>query len=269
MEKDKKISDLPSNRELSSALPILRAARGAANLALKIGMGGQRAQQIVESADAVLDQSEILTLPDRFNAAFADRGWFATSSLSVDAMRAALASFEEGDLDAADQIILDWLSSDNINLFAITRSKLYGDTTGRWHQLREALALTEEERYWSAVPLILIVCDGFASDILGTSPFEKSADLSLFDSMVAHPSSLPAAVGLIKKGVRKSSDEDLSLPMRHGILHGRSLGYANRLVCGKAWFLMIALVDWAKDIGTKRNDAPRVRLERHSAGRKQ
>ena len=83
--------------------------------------------------------------------------------------------------------------------------------------------------------------------MLATSPFEKNADLSLFDSMVAHPSSLPAAISRITKGVYKSSDDELSLPLRHGILHGRSLGYANRAVCGKAWMLMIALVDWAED----------------------
>ena len=107
--------------------------------------------------------------------------------------------------------------------------------------------MTFEERYWSAVPLILIACDGFASDVLGTSPFEKDADLTAFDSIVGHPTSLQGFIGKITKGVRKSSDNDLSLPLRHGILHGQSLGYANRSVCMKAWLLMIALVDWAHD----------------------
>ncbi len=83
--------------------------------------------------------------------------------------------------------------------------------------------------------------------MLGTSPFEKSADLTLFDLIVGHPTSLPAAIGRITKAVRSSSDETLSIPFRHGILHGRSLGYANRIVCGKAWLLMIALVDRAAD----------------------
>ncbi len=163
-------------------------------------------------------------------------------------MRAALDKHEEGDTNAGEEIILEWvLDSGTLNFFAISRSKRFGEVHGRWDQLREALALTEERRYWSAVPLVLIACDGFASDVLGTSPFEKNADLRMFDSMVAHPSSLPAAITRITKGVRKSSDETLYLPLRHGILHGRSLGYANRAVCGKAWMLMIALVDWAAD----------------------
>ena len=246
-KKDKRIVDLPSTRELSAALPVVRAARGLANLALKAGIGGQKGQHIVDSADELIAQSDILELPDRFNAAFAEQGWIATSSLSVDVMRAALKHHEEGDVDAAEAVILDWLTPETINLFAITRSKTFDGVHGRWDQLREALALTEEGRYWSAVPLILIACDGFASDVMGTSPFEKNADLTLFDSMVAHTTSLPAAIARITKGVRKSSDDALSLPLRHGILHGRSLGYANRTVCGKAWMLMIALVDWAAD----------------------
>lgn len=246
-KKDKSIVDLPSAREISTGLPFVKVARGLANLALKAGVGGEKAQRILDSADALLAQSDILSLPDRFNAAFAESGWIATSSLSADTMRAALKLHEEGDDEAAEEVILDWLTPDVINLFAITRSKSFGDVHGRWDQLREALALTEEGRYWSAVPLILIACDGFASDVLGNSPFEKNADLALFDSVVGHPTSLPAAVARVTKGVRKSSDEPLSLPLRHGILHGRSLGYANRIVCGKAWMLMIALVDWAVD----------------------
>jgi len=247
-KKSGRIADLPSARELSGPLPVVRAVRGLANLALKTGLGGEKAKRIVESAGQLLSQADLLDLPDRFNAAFGDCGWIATSSLSVDVMRAALESHEAGDTDAAEAIILDWvLKSDTINLFAISRSKLFGDAHGRWHQLREALALTEEGRYWSAVPLILIASDGFASDVLGTSPFEKNADLSLFDSMVAHPTALPAMVARMTTGVRKSSDDPLSLPLRHGVLHGRSLGYANRTVCGKAWMLMIAFVDWAAD----------------------
>lgn len=259
-KKSDRIADLPSTREVSDFLPAVRAVRGLANLAVKTGLGGEKAKRIVESANELLSQADILDLPDRFNAAFGDRGWIATSSLSVEVMRGALESHEAGDTDAAEAIILDWvLRPDTINLFAITRSKSFNVAGDRWHQLREALALTQEDRYWSAIPLILLASDGFASDVLGTSPFDKNADLSLFDSMVAHPTALPALIARLTKGVRKSSDDPLSLPLRHGILHGRSLGYANRAVCGKAWMVMIALVDWAED--KRDEDARRAKNE--------
>ena len=98
-----------------------------------------------------------------------------------------------------------------------------------------------------AVPLILIACDGFASDVAAVSPFEKDADLSCFDSITGHGTALPTLIKLLSKGVRKSRDDVINLPLRHGVIHGRSLGYANRKVCAKAWLLMMALVDWAHD----------------------
>ena len=69
--------------------------------------------------------------------------------------------------------------------------------------------------------------------------------------MVGHPTSLPTLIDMVTKGVRKSSSAEMRLPLRHGILHGRSLGYANRVVCMKAWLLMAALVDWACDKATE------------------
>ncbi|MEH6718096.1 MAG: hypothetical protein V7704_04365 [Aurantimonas endophytica] len=256
-QKNGRIADNPSTQELSAAIPFVRAVRRLARLSLKMGIKSKKAQKIIDSADMFIAESDILDLPDRFNAAFSDKGWVATSSLSTTMMRNALNCFEDGDYEGAETIILDWLTPDTINMFAIRRSKPFNKAKDRWHQLQEALALTEEGRYWSAVPLILIACDGFASDVLGTSPFEKNADLALFDSIVGHPTSLPSALSRILKGVRKSSDEPVDLPLRHGILHGRSLGYANRTVCGKSWLLMIALVDWAVD--KRDEEARRVR----------
>lgn len=255
MKRQNRVTDLPSMRSLAGVLPVVKAVGLLGKFVVKSGLGGEKAKRLVESTNKVLSEADIIDLPDRFNSAFTDRGWIATSSLSVQVMRAALEAYEAGDLEAGEAIIVDWvLDPDTINLFAITRSKQFNLAKDRWHQLREALALSNEERYWSAVPLILLASDGFASDVLGTSPFEKNADLTLFDSMVGHPSALPSIIARLTKGVRKSSDAPISLPLRHGILHGRSLGYANRTVCGKAWMLMIALVDWAVD---KRNEEQR------------
>ncbi len=225
----------------------------------KQALGTNQHAKIMDAADRSLEGADIIHLPDRFNAAFAEHGWIATSSISADAMRTALDEHEKGNIVAAEEVLLDWvLDPETINLLAITRSKSFSNVHGRWHQMREALELTKEGRYLSAIPLVLIVCDGFGSDQLGVSSlFARDTDLSLFDSIVGHPSSLPALIGRIKKGVHKSSSETLSLPLRHGILHGRSTGYANRAVCGKAWMLMIALVDWAAD----RRDEKKRRAE--------
>lgn len=242
-----KISDNPSVQEFKGLLPLVRGLKTATGILKAVGLKGGKIESMYDAAADVLSQSDILDLPDQFNSAFAEKGWVVTNSMSVDVMRKAVDRHAEGDFEAAEEEILSWFSEDTINLFAINRSKSFNKANGRWVQLQEALALTMEERYVAAIPLILIASDGFASDVLGKSPFEKDADLTSFDSVVGHPNALPTLIRKLVKGVRKSSDEELSLPLRHGILHGRSLGYDNRLVCCKAWMLMIALVDWAID----------------------
>lgn len=255
-----RIEDNPSAKRISDVLPLVKVTKLFTSFATKIGIKHESLDRIHQAASDVLQQSDILTLPDRFNDAFAREGWIATGSMSTDTMRTALELYEAGKNQQAEDEIIAWFKEDTINLFAIVRAKRFNKAKNRWHQLREALKLTFEERYWSAVPLILIACDGFASDVLGASPFKKDADLTAFDSIPGHPNSLPFLIKALTKGVRKSSDEELLLPLRHGILHGQSTGYANRIVCMKAWHLMIALVDWASD---KSDEEERIR--RHSA----
>ena len=246
-KKRTRIADNPSGQEISQSLYFAKAAKFITGILKRLPTTNESLNQIHQAADAVVKQSDLLHLPDRFNDTFSEDGWIATNSMSVDIMRKAIELHEAGREQDAKETILAWFQEDTISLFAIQRAKKFNKSTNRWDQLQEAMKLTLEERYWSAVPLILIACDGFASDVLGTSPFEKEADLTVFDSIVGHPTSLPRLISKVTKGVRKSSDDELNLPLRHGILHGKSLGYANRIVCMKAWLLMIALVDWAHD----------------------
>lgn len=250
MSKDKttpRIADNPTAKRTQQALLIAKGVKSVTGLLRKLSITSENIEKIYHAADAALEQSDILDLPDRFNDTFSVDGWIATGSISADTMRHALNLCESGKKQEAEDAILSWFQRERIELFAVQRAKRFNKARHRWDQLQEALNLTFEERYWAAVPLILIACDGFASDVLGISPFEKDADLTAFDSIVGHPSSLQVLIRKITKGVRKSSDDELALPLRHGILHGQSLGYANRTVCMKAWLLMIALVDWAYD----------------------
>ena len=228
-----RIEDNPSAKMISDVLPVVKMTKLFTSFAKKIGINNERLDRIHRDASDALQQSDILTLPDRFNDAFARKGWIATGSMSTDAMRTALELYEAGKTQQPEDEIIAWLQEDTISR-AIERAKRFNKAGNRWHQLREALKLTLEERYWSAVPLILIACDGFASDILGTSPFAKDADLTAFDSIPGHPNSLPFLIKALTGVVRKSSDKELTLPLRNGILHGRSMGYANRIVCMKA-----------------------------------
>ena len=253
-----RIADNPSVHTASGTLYLAKAAKFITGFLKRLSINHENLDQIHQTANAMVKQSDIFDLPDRFNDAFSEDGWIATGSMSVDIMRTAIELHEAGRRQEAEETILAWFQKDTISLFAIQRAKKFNKATNRWHQLQEAMKLALEERYWAAVPLILIACDGFASDVLGTSPFKKGADLTVFDSIAGHPTSLPRLISKVTKGIRKSSDDKLNLPLRHGILHGQSLGYANRTVCMKAWLLMIALVEWAYD---KASEDKRIRAQ--------
>ena len=252
--KGSRIEDNPSAKEILDALLWIKLVKSSPGLMKKLGISSERLDRLHQAVEDVLQQSDVLTLPDRFNDAFAQKGWIATGSMSATTMQRALDLHEAGEHQHAEDEILAWFQEDTINWRAIVRSKSFNKARNRCDQLQEALKLTFEERYWAAVPLILIACDGFASDVLGVgdSLFKEGVDLTVFDSIPGHPSSLPSLIQRLAKSVRKSSDEELTLPLRHGILHGRSLGYANRVVCMKVWLLMIALVDWAHDKTTEK-----------------
>lgn len=254
-----KISQNPTAKDMLALLPLVQLLGRGAGFAAKIGIKREAMENFKKLADELADGADLLHLPDRFNEAFASEGWVATGAFSVDVMRKAVDLDAQGKRAEAEDAILGWFNEENIRLFAITRARRFHVAQLRDEQLEEALKLFIEERYMAAVPLILIACDGFASDVSGLSPFEKNADLTCFDSIAGHQTSLPALMRLFIQGVRKSTDEELSLPKRHGILHGRSLGYANKLVCAKAWLLMVALVDWAID---KRSEEARIAKQR-------
>lgn len=250
------VSDNPSTAEMKAMLPLVKAASliaGAFSF-----FGNEKAAKIKAAADEVLNQADILDVPDRFNAAFADQGWIATNSFSMQIMKEALAHHVHDRADEAQKTILSWFDEGNISLFCIQRSRRHHKAHLRDDQLHEALKLYLEERYMAAVPLILIACDGMTSDVVGYSPFKADADLSCFDSIVGHETALPKLIKKLTTGIRKSSNDPLYLPNRNGILHGRSLGYANKVLCAKSWMLLLALVDWASDKATEKS-----RKEKH------
>lgn len=251
-----KISGNPTAKDMKDVLPLLKVVGGALGFLGKLGINKEKFSELGTMAANLEEQSKILELPDRFNELFAAKGWICVgSALSVTLMQDAIALAEAGKGEDAEQLLIDWFTEDNIRLFAITRARRFHQARMRDAQLTEALKLFLEERYLAAVPLILIACDGLASDVSGVSPFADKADLTVYDSITGHETGLPKLIGLLVKGAYKSRDDELSLPERHKILHGRALGYANKTVCAKAWLLLMALVDWAID---KSSEADRL-----------
>jgi hypothetical protein len=55
---------------------------------------------------------------------------------------------------------------------------------------------------------------------------------------------------------RKATVEPITIPYRHGILHGLDQGYDSQLVAAKAWAALLAMGDWARAVQKARTDPP-------------
>ena len=74
------IADNPSVKKVSDYLLLARIVRLTTGFSKTLGITNATVDRLHHSADKALRQSDILTLPDRFNAAFASEGWIATGS---------------------------------------------------------------------------------------------------------------------------------------------------------------------------------------------
>ncbi|WLR97237.1 hypothetical protein [Shinella sumterensis] len=191
-----RIIDNPTAKEMRTMFPLIRILGSMAGFASRMGIKREAMTEFKNSIDELMASADILELPDRFNTAFSGQGWVATGSFALDIMRTSVGLHDAGRLEEAENTILEWFTEENIRLFAINRARRFHAAHLRNEQLEEALRLFLEERYIAAVPLILIASDGFASDVCGVSPFEKNADLTCFDSIVGHQTSLPALIKL-------------------------------------------------------------------------
>jgi hypothetical protein len=63
--------------------------------------------------------------------------------------------------------------------------------------------------------------------------------------VAAHSKGLNAINRIFQKSRQKTVTETISIPYRHGILHGMDLGYDNRMVAAKCWAALFAAREWA------------------------
>ena len=88
------------------ALPLFRMVRSFTGFAKELGITGEHFNKIHQSANEVLQRSDVLTLPDRFNDAFARKGWVATGAMSAKTMRTVLELKEAGKNQQAENELL-------------------------------------------------------------------------------------------------------------------------------------------------------------------
>lgn len=188
----------------------------------------------------------LLEVADDFNQLFASRGWVACGAINLDAARAAIATAKAGRWEDADRLLADAYSPQLVRIYVRQLGQL------RCFAKRERLALLavedyEAERYHACIPVALALLDGMGQELTGANFFRNTLRIKAKESFLE----IGPGIAELLKGLsltRKSTTVDpISMPYRHGIVHGTDLGYDNRIVAAKAWAALLAVGHYATD----------------------
>lgn len=196
--------------------------------------------------------SHIFHLPDQFNELFSQNGWICCNSLSQKVLEQSVALGLSGQISEAHQLLIDSVDEKFIDLILL-KSRTREHFKLRIPLLNLLKTDYLEQRYHACIPLLLALIDGLANDIskhIGF--FAKNSDFELFDSITAHSSGLPFLKKIMNSSRKQTNDEKLTIPYRHGILHGRDLNFDNKEVASKCWWTLAALIDWSDDLTQKK-----------------
>lgn len=246
------------SRGIRRSSPIFQAAEKLIDLASALPVGS-------EPRDMTDAMRSTLDLADRFNAAFTAQGWVFVefccgheSAAEALAMKAQGSWPEEIDAYLADRYL-------NLEpLYWQAKKLLGGGMAEPIHPVRveiveRAFRAYREADFIACVPLLLMLIDGFGVTKTGTkSIFSDLADLGdLFEaetSVGGHPSGLKAVLGQMIRTKKGYSEEQLTSPLRNGILHGTRLNYGSKAVAAKALCVLAAVIEWARDTATPPKD---------------
>ena len=143
-------------------------------------------------------------------------------------------------------------------------------SAARWSLLRRALTHHEKGAFEASVPIVLAQVDGIVSDLTGNQVafFDRGRSgehhLTEGTALIGIPEVLRSLRKLFSANAR-SSGRDGSLS-RHGILHGRELGYDTLANSTKVFVLLVAVLDWALPLCQRMYEEQRQADERRYAG---
>lgn len=193
----------------------------------------------VDIDDLIAQTFKLEMLPDLFNDIFAQKGWIAHDSMNMEIMEKSielgaeegekiLIKYYEGELERfLNKLAHQPIFKERDELFNLAKDDYF---CGRYH---------------SCVPIILMLADGIVNDFRSTGLYAENTDLNVWDSLVGHSTGLDELVSILTKGRKKTITDPIDLPYRNGILHGRDLGYNNKVVAIKSFAVLFYVYDWS------------------------
>lgn len=211
---------------------------------------------------------EVLMLPDKFNNYFSNDCWIAFDSFDDKIMKDAIEIYKEHkSIEMIDEFFSDIYNENFINTFIAQITCFQNAHLENLPLIRtlfikyfldriEIIEIAKEdylnERYYSCIPLLLSAIDGITNDIdHAFGFFTKHSDMTIEDSIVGHQSGLQTIQKKVNQARKTTTLDPITIPYRNGILHGRDIHYANKVVAAKCWNILFVLRDWAKENNKK------------------
>lgn len=257
MTQKDKISDNPSYSKLKTDVTGFSMLGRILKIFSFFGPKNSELKDALSKLPELKKQTEhFLKLPDKFNVHFSKSGWIAHESMNVPLMEKSINLANENYFDQAEKELAFYFTSPQIDLL-LNRFKTSPELVLRYKLIKLAYQDTLEKRYYSAVPLLLIIIDGIVNDISKSKGFfTNSTDLTAWDSVAAHTSGLSSIRDIFNTTRKKTNNDEIFLPYRNGILHGRDLKYDNKYVVGKCWCTLFAIFDWKQALQKQKDNPP-------------
>lgn len=211
MNMNDKIENNPSYLKLKKEMEAYEAAYKLLKLVPFLGDKKKLKETFIQLSDMKQKLSLLSQTPDKFNTYFSSRGWVAYESINFDFMLSLVQDAENGNIDLAEQKMISFYNSSEM-FHLIKWLKPIDAFRVRYKYLKLAYEDTLAERYYAAVPILLMMIDGSVNDISKSKGFfSEKTDLTAWDSIAAHTSGLSTLRQIINDSRKKTTDEEIHL----------------------------------------------------------
>ena len=248
-------SRLDPEGELGTMLSGFRALTGNALARGLVRLLGGRDVDL-DTATAIDQQIQALVSGmARSIALFTPLGWAPTKVAPVPVYEEALSIYDRsGSADMAEQVLVDGWNADGGLALQLRRMLNLGSGDeewtrifrGRYDLVQKALGHHCNGAYEASVPIVLAQADGIVLDLTDKKLFITGKPKHLVDSETL--AGLPEGLRLLAPLLAESQGQATTSGSlrRHGIQHGRELGYGTLINSTKCFVLLLAVMDWAE-----------------------
>lgn len=209
-----------------------------------------KTNEMIDSINNIKTQWEkIMKNIDSFNSWLWSLGWPLFHWLNIDSLHIAIEEYENWNIEKTEDILIEEVNKNLQRYKKQFRNKIINAFEIRKNLLSLSIKDYEEKRYHSCIPVFLLCVDWIVNDIAPEQKwlFAEWEHMIIPNSIVWYKWSLHKTIQLLSSTRKKTTTEDIFIPYRNGILHGRDINYYNIKTATKCLSLLFAIFDWAVD----------------------